>query len=208
VVIAGEHEELIISTIQEIPQVSYIYILSEQNVPHEKWNKVLGIYRDITSICNALRQTTNQSLDVLESSFMYTQILKEILLNMDFEKVHFDKFIRYFRERWAGHKFDLEKLDRVEKEYHKSQPVRWYTSERFFSCMLNGALRQMDTIVIVNMGFFVRDLHENIVKLHFEQYAGQNPSQSFIAYRGQCLTQNDFNQLRTLSIQQFPLDQS
>ena len=63
--------------------------------------------------------------------------------------------------------------------------------------MLNRALREMEANLIVNMGFFVRDLHEHIAKLHSEQYGAHHRSNSLIVYRGQGLSQIDFNQLRT-----------
>jgi tetratricopeptide (TPR) repeat protein len=46
------------------------------------------------------------------------------------------------------------------------------------------------------MGFFVRDLHKDIAALHAEQYGGQNHSDSLVVYRGQGLSQTDFNQLQ------------
>jgi len=62
--------------------------------------------------------------------------------------------------------------------------------------MLNRTLRLMEVDVIIKMGFFVRDLHNNIVTLHAEQYGGKNHSDSFTVYRGQGLSQTDFDQLK------------
>ena len=62
--------------------------------------------------------------------------------------------------------------------------------------MLNKALRSMEVELIVKMGFFVRDLHNNITALHTEQYSGHNHSDSFTVYRGQGLSQTDFDQLK------------
>jgi tetratricopeptide (TPR) repeat protein len=176
---------------------------------------VSGIYTDTTSICKALKQATqaydrnsisisfaektdtiaNQHLDTLESSFMYTQLLKEILLTVDFEKIHFDDFIRYSREQCAGDNVNLEKVDKIEKEYRQHQPIWWYTSEPIVYSMLNRALRKMEADLIVNMGFFVRDLHEHIAKLHSEQSSGHHRPNSSIVYRGQGLSKVHFNQL-------------
>jgi tetratricopeptide (TPR) repeat protein len=55
----------------------------------------------------------------------------------------------------------------------------------------------MEADLITTMGFFVRDLHEHIATLHSEQYGGQSHSPSFIVYRGQGLSQADFNQLQS-----------
>ncbi|CAF1121531.1 unnamed protein product [Rotaria sp. Silwood1] len=45
------------------------------------------------------------------------------------------------------------------------------------------------------MGFFIRDLHNHIAKLHQEQYAGHARSKSFIVYHGQGLSETNFDQL-------------
>ncbi|CAF3490181.1 unnamed protein product [Rotaria sordida] len=45
------------------------------------------------------------------------------------------------------------------------------------------------------MGFFVRDLHNHITKLHKEQYVGQEHTKSFTVYRGQGLLKADFDQM-------------
>jgi tetratricopeptide (TPR) repeat protein len=63
--------------------------------------------------------------------------------------------------------------------------------------MLNKALRTMEVNLITTMGFFVRDLHEHIAALHSKQYGGHHHSDSFTVYRGQGLSQTDFNQLQT-----------
>ena len=61
--------------------------------------------------------------------------------------------------------------------------------------MLNRALRLMDVDIIVKMGFFVCALHQQITSLHAEQYGSQHPSNLFTVYRGQGLSQVDFDQL-------------
>ena len=62
--------------------------------------------------------------------------------------------------------------------------------------MVNKALRIMEAKLIVNMGFFIRDLHNHITTLHFEQYIQQSRLSLFTVYRGQGLSQIDFNQLK------------
>ncbi len=54
----------------------------------------------------------------------------------------------------------------------------------------------MEVDLIIKMGFFVQDLHDDIATLHSKQYGGQNHSNSFTVYRGQGLFQTDFDQLK------------
>ncbi len=198
-----------------------VYIFSKDSVQYEKWAKewpkVAGVYTDITPICEALRQATRDcdyntvsimfakkmdeaigpNRDTLDSSFMYTQILKEILLTIDFDQGHIEEFLTYCREQFKGNDAELKNVDKIEKEYHRDQAIWWYTYQCFLYSMLNRALRTMEVDLITTMGFFVRDLHEHITTLHSEQYGGQSHSNSFTVYRGQGLSQADFDQLQT-----------
>ena len=216
VIISGNFSPSVISLIQGISQVFRVYIFYPNDIPDQKQTKesitINEIFTDITSVCETLRQATkqcddnsvsisfvkntdvtaNQSSDTLDSSFMYTQILKEILLTINFEQVHFKQFISYCRGQFANHTTDMENVDKIEKEYHSHSPIWWYTYQCFLYSMLNRALRTMEADLIVNMGFFVRDLHQHIAQLHSEQYSGHHHSNSFTVYRGQGLSRSGF----------------
>ncbi len=219
-VISEEFSQTIIPIVQDISQVHCIFIFCKNNVPYEMpakgLPKVKGEFKDITSICEGLKQavqncdhnsisisfvatndgTSNANLDQLDQSFMYTQILKEILLTIDFKQVHFNEFLTYCREQFIDNDAELKNIDMIEKEYLHHQPIWWYTYQYILYSMLNRALRLMEVNLIVKMGFFVRDLHNYIATLHAEQYGGKSQSDSFIVYRGQGLSHTDFNQLK------------
>ena len=151
-----------------------------------------GVFTDITPICEALKQTpqdcdhnsvsisfvqkadgsSNQDLDTLDQSFMYTQILKEILLTIEFEQSHMNDFLSDCRVELAGNTLELKNVEKLRQEYHAQQPIWWYTYQSFLYSMLNRALRLMEVDRIIKMGFFVRDLHNDIAKLHAEQFDG------------------------------------
>jgi tetratricopeptide (TPR) repeat protein len=60
--------------------------------------------------------------------------------------------------------------------------------------MLNRALRTLEGDTIINMGFFIRDLHQQIQQLYQKQI-GTYHGKSFIVYRGQGLLKADFEKL-------------
>jgi tetratricopeptide (TPR) repeat protein len=221
VISSGALGQTTVPMVHDNPQVNTIYIFCGNKGYHEKWAKewpkVAGVYTDITPICEALKQAaqdcdhnsisisfakktegaTGPNRDTLDSSFMYTQILKEILLTIDFDQGHIQEFLTYCREQFAGNYAELKNVDKIAKEYRRRQPIWWYTYECFLYSMLNRALRLMEVDLITTMGFFVRDLHEQIARLHSEQYGGQSHSNSFTVYRGQGLSPTDFDQLQT-----------
>ncbi len=218
-VISGALNEIIVSIVQEISQVNSVYIFCENKACPEKWSKewskIKGVYTDIIPICEALKQVaqhcdhnsvsisfikvtgeaSNQNLDTLDSSFMYTQILKEILLTIDFQQEHINEFLTYYQEQFVGNSAALCNVEKLRKEYRDHQPIWWYTNDCFLYSMLNRALRLMEVNLIIKIGFFVRDLHNHIAELHAEQYGGHHHSDSFIVYRGQGLSHTDFDRL-------------
>jgi tetratricopeptide (TPR) repeat protein len=219
-IISEAFSSIIVPVVEAISQVSFIYIICENKAQHEKllqqWSKLKGVYTDITPIYEALQQiahdcdhnsvsisfvkpsdeVSKENLDQLDQSFMYTQILKEILLTIDFEQSHINEFLTYCREQFVGNSFQLKNVDKIEKEYRHDQAIWWYTYECFLYSMVNRALRTMEVDLIIKMGFFVRDLHKHIAELHTKQYGEHHGSDSFMVYRGQGLSQTDFDQLK------------
>ena len=220
-IISAAFGEKIIPIIHDINQVSVIFIFCRNKTHHEKWtkewSKVKGVFTEIQPICEALKQAAQEcdhnavsisfaatedattaitNKNTLNCSFMYTQIFKDILLTIDFDREHIVNFLNYCRKEFTGNSRELKNIDKIEKEYRNHQPIWWYTRETFLYSMLNRALRLMDVEIIIHMGFFVCNLHKNIADLHSKQFADQTSSNSFTVYRGQKLSQTDFNQLK------------
>ncbi len=181
-IISSALDQIVIPITHDIPQINTIYIFCGNEIRHEQWFKVKVFFVDITPICDALKQVTqdcdknlmsisfvapndeatNQNLDQLDQSFMYSQIPKEILLTIDFEQQHMNEFLSYYREQCGDNTAELKNFDKFEKEYDQHQPTWWYTYSCFLYSMLNRALRTMEVGSIIRMAFFVRDLHNHI----------------------------------------------
>ncbi|CAF4193531.1 unnamed protein product, partial [Adineta steineri] len=177
-IVSGSLGQYIVPLVHDLSQVDTIFILCNNQEWHkqwvEEWPKIKGVFTDIISICEALKQAahqceqnaisisfvaSNKKLDQLDPSFMYTQILKEILLTIDFEDKHFKEFITYCREAFVENEYDLYNIEKLEDHYYNQTPIWWYTYQYFLHSMLNQALRLMDVDIIVRMGFFINDLH-------------------------------------------------
>jgi hypothetical protein len=146
------------------------------------------------SFVAANSEKLNQNLDQLDSTFMYTQILKEILLTINFEE-HIKTFTKYYREHFVDNTVQLDNIGEFEREYDKHCPVWWYTHKFCFYSLLNRALRMMEVDTIIKMGFFVCNLHEQITRLHSEQFSAHSHLQPFTTYRGQGLSETDFDRM-------------
>ncbi|CAF3625048.1 unnamed protein product [Rotaria sp. Silwood1] len=78
-------------------------------------------------------------------------------------------------------------------KYHQKTPIWWYTRQIFLYGMLNKALRSLDMETMIKMGFFIRNLHQQLKKLHKEQLDAN--MKKFVVYRGQGLSEQDFQHL-------------
>ena len=218
-VISGFFGQHIISRVHDLSQIDSIFIFCGNKTYHEgwakKWPKIKGVYTEIKPICDALKEAAqqceqnavsisimgaddtlpNKSLNELDPCFMYTQIMKEILLTIDFEQQHIDEFIQHCRQALDGNPSELEKVDQLSIEYRKRTPIWWYTLECFLYPMLNRALRTMDADLMVKLGFFISDLHRQIQELHREEFGSDGSNQKFIVYRGQGMEKKEFEKM-------------
>ncbi|CAF3701843.1 unnamed protein product [Rotaria sp. Silwood1] len=220
IIISGALGQRIVPRIHNMSQLDSIFIFCINQKYHEKWakdwGKIKGVFTKIEPICEALKaatrlceqnatpisllatnvDTTKTNLNQLDCSFMYTLILKEILLTINFEKKHIKQFISYCRKQFADNDDELEHIRNVEKSYHKKTPIWWYTYESFLFGMLNRALRLTEVDIIIDMGFYINDLHRQIVDLNQKQYRINDISKTFTLYRGQGMDIMNFKQIK------------
>jgi tetratricopeptide (TPR) repeat protein len=219
-IISGSLGQQIVPRVHKMSQVDSIFIFCSNKKYHEQWTKdwakIKGVFTEISPICEALKKATQQcehnatpisfmatsgddinqkKLDQLDCSFMYTQILKDILLTITFEPKHIQEYIEYCREQFADIEKKLTDVEELERDYHKNTPVWWYTCESFLYPMLNSALRLMDVGVMIKMGFFITDLHRQIQELHTEQFDDYTSATTLTVYRGQGMSEKDFQQM-------------
>jgi tetratricopeptide (TPR) repeat protein len=212
-IISGHLGHHILSFIQDISQLQSIYIFCEQQTKHEEWikeyKKVKGVFNQVDPICNALKDDVRQSeidmvpisiisipstinLDELDPSFMYSQLLKETILDIEFDEEAKTKFANYCYANYPGNSAQLNKISMFQHEYEQHSAIWWYTKEPFVYSTLNKALRTQDTATIILMGFFLKDLHRDIKNLHQEM----QETSKIIVYRGQGMLNADFNKMK------------
>jgi hypothetical protein len=199
----------VLSLIVDIPQLHSIYVHCNHQAAHEQWTneskKVKGVFTQIESIYDALKQnvyrsdidltpigiistTASINLDELDPSFMYSQLLKEIIVDIEHDENAKKRFIDFYRQHYVDNDSMLKTLDEFEQTYERWTPIWWYTKESFIYSTLNKALRTHDIETIIKMGFFIQNLHQQIQQLHLETH----PSAKMVLYRGQGLSNADF----------------
>ena len=211
----------LVPQIHSMPQVSNIYIScsnpESDNAWTEEWPKIKVVCTTTESICKALQKSIRPynhestpmsfvpsdvciyaaNLDQLEPSFMYTQLFKGILLEMEPGENARKDMVVYYREQKKTQPPELRMIDEFDRDYRPDKAIWWYTRECFIYGMLNHALRLLESDIIVDMGFFIHDLHQQIEQLHREQF-GQYDGEVFRVFRGQGLSTADFEKLEKI----------
>ncbi|CAF3904094.1 unnamed protein product [Adineta steineri] len=212
----GQH---LVPEIHSMPQLDAIYIFCSNKSRHEgwtqNWTKIKGVHTNNKDICQALQVAVKQcdqdtiavsflavnemastdNLNQLEPTFMYTQLFKEILLDIEYGDTAIKDLAACCREVFSGNTIELQTINEFGRDYRPQQAIWWYTRECFTYKMLNQALRNMDADIIINMGFFLRDVHQQIQQLH-EQQVSSYGGKPFLVYRGQGLMKTDFEKLQ------------
>ena len=206
ILISGSLGQRLVPQFHDTIQIKCIFIFCGDKQRHEqwakKWTKVKGIFTDISLIGEALRQASEEykqnevsissgervpakTSNRLDPSYMYTQLLKEVFLSIDFEQENLQEFVNHCRETYAGNVAQLCVLDEFKTKYRHHTPVWWYTRECFVYPMVNRSLRIMDVDNLIEMGFYICDLHRQLVQLHSEQFKQHDYNNPFVVYRGQ-----------------------
>jgi tetratricopeptide (TPR) repeat protein len=213
-IISGSIGKHVIPLIYSMNQLVSIYIFCENKSKDEFWTskiyKVKGVFTQIEKLCDKIRidirdlendlipmsivsPSSINDLNQLDSSFMYSQLLKEILLEDDSNDQEKEKkeLIDFCRFHYAENKSELKLIDEFYHNYPLKSPIWWYTRPCFLYEMINKALRTQDVEVILKIGFIIRDVHQHIEQLH----SITNHQESLIVYRGQGMLQSQFDKI-------------
>ena len=213
-IVSGSLGEFVVPVIEDLPQLHSIYVFCCDKLKHQTWackhNKIRDIFTEIGSLCallkNDIRQCDNNlmpisilsktdypthDLNALDPSFMYSKLLKEILMQLEHNNQAKENLVKFCCSQYEGNSKELRIIDKFMNTYSPSQAILWYTRECFVYSMVNKALRTQDIEIIIKMGFFIRDLHQQIERLHARTgYKGV-----LTVYRGQGMLNTEFEKL-------------
>ena len=205
-IVSGSLGRQVVPEIESKPQLEAIYVFCGNKAAHEQWAnkipKVKGVYTDIKPICKALqidrencdRAMVSISFNGIDALFMYTQLLKEAILQIEYDDAKSLKELADF----CRHQGDIDEyeINKLEKEYRSQTPIWWYTAPYFLYSMLNRGLRLMDVEIIMKTGFFIRHLQQHMDKVHREQQAKNPITAEFTVYRGHGLFHEYFDKMK------------
>ncbi|CAF0920080.1 unnamed protein product [Adineta ricciae] len=214
-ILAASLERHTIPCIHEISQLHSIFIFGNSITCNDEWkkawSKVRGIFTEVTVLCQELKQLTRQhdqndipisfvtpgeKSDKLDPTFMYTQIMKDFMLTIEYNEEHLSEYCNYCCDTVADNLQTVNSIRQFERDYNEKSPIWCYSYHTFLYSMLNRSLRILDGDIIRRMGFFITALHRAIEQLHKEQNVDNPFPQSFTVYRGQALPKATFDHLK------------
>ena len=191
--------------INNFDQIDSIYVFCKDRGKAERWalkeKKIKGVFTKIEPIYDALRRDIRQCEDdlipfsILSSTysqqdrpdqlFIVTQLMKEILLEMEYSPDSKFEFTEYCASIYQDNSYQFDLITKFRSDYQASTSIWWYTSECFIYSILNKAFRIRDIDILIKMGFFIRDLHQEIQRLHSKL----NKQNRLMVYRGQGISE-------------------
>ncbi|CAF1529931.1 unnamed protein product, partial [Didymodactylos carnosus] len=143
-------KQLIIRVYNE-PQIDSIYVFSsdstaivEHHLYAKKHEKIRNIYTSIDPLCKQMKWDTEVCLNDLisvasiaekinigdnstfnnqETSFMYLQLMKEILVNMEYAENTKEEFVEFCRDRYKNNPRELESINEFEQDYSPNEAI-------------------------------------------------------------------------------------
>lgn len=183
-IVSGRLCHTVVPNVHEIDQIYSIYIFCEKRSKYvewaKDWPKVKDVVTDVSLICDSLRKSAREcdedsvtidsisSLTDIELSFIYTLLLKEIILEINFnDEQEVKALAEYARQKYSDNDGELALIDEFRQKYpcvseKNNKPIWWYSRECFIYHMLNKALGTLQVETLLKMGIFFRDLHQNI----------------------------------------------
>ncbi|CAF2826728.1 unnamed protein product [Rotaria sp. Silwood2] len=207
-IVSGSLGQQLVPSIEHDIKLDSIYVFCCKKFKHEQWarkenhRKIKGIFTDIQDICNQLKEDIkhcqndltsiqtvgSQTLEIsnhLDASFMYSQLLKDIILSIEYDNTTREQakqdFIDFCRIYYAHNNAELCVIEEFKQNYSNPSPIWWYTRECFLYSMLNRALCTQDMEILIKMNFFIYDLHQQLEQLH----KTTNNGNILTVYRGQ-----------------------
>ncbi|CAF2256653.1 unnamed protein product [Rotaria magnacalcarata] len=193
----------LVPIIHDMTHIDIIHILCRKDVQDNKWVKqwpnTQGIYIKINDICESLYElhrqvaqdaipislvpkrvvseaSNQQTVDQLEPSFMYSTLLREILLEINEDDAKSKKrLVAYHHKK----RIPESQLEYFQKEYHNKSSIWWYTSE----CFLYGRTTAQRTI---------ESVYGRIRVVYRGQALSQQDSEHLLDTKGGLVSFNNF----------------
>jgi len=136
----------------------------------------------------------------LESTlFLWSYLLKDILINTDTTDDAKQIMLAYCRSQYELDNAMLTQIDEFEKTYKSEDAIEWYTKDSFVHRLVNKLIRTENINALLTLKFFIVDL-STCLKRKWEENLKQRAQESITVYRGAQLTNTEIENLKPNNI--------
>ncbi|CAF1482377.1 unnamed protein product [Didymodactylos carnosus] len=157
-------------------------------------NNKLRRQRYYESVLISSVNRTEQSHTNLDSSFIYFQLLIDILLKSNCVYSLHD-FIHICKYEYYNDLVEQRRIDEFHQTYTQETSIEWYTKDCFVYRLLNRVLRQQNTDLLIKFQFLIKDIYEQLEQFHQQQKRDWDHHQ--YVYRGQLMSTDELNHMKS-----------
>jgi hypothetical protein len=213
-IVSGKFGKTIVPLIHDLGSIVAIYIYCLNRTRHEGWArkyaKVCGIVtvtkdltqqllsyqRDLESIedSKAIQifqdHHRNNDLDPKNASFIWYQLLLEILISSSYLPSHdtFPLLIQILRQYCADNVYHLASIEEFAQTYDAKRAVSWLMRDTPVARFINKALREQNIHILFLLRFFLKDIHFRLIA---------HSTRTLRVYKFQLMSLNEIEYLQT-----------
>ena len=151
VITSNSFAQSILTKIEDLQQLFYIYILSDCSLDNLQSTKIRGSYSTIDDICEQLSEDIQLvSRDLVsyihicsngnnsaEAMFIYSVLINEILLDDDESDSAMKELIHFSRHEYQDNQEELTIIDEFESDYQSNRAIWWFSRPSFLSKVIS-----------------------------------------------------------------------
>ncbi|CAF1391139.1 unnamed protein product, partial [Rotaria sordida] len=126
-----------------------------------------------------------------QASFLFGQMIKEIISRLKFESSSKDVLVDFCRMHYINNDEQLCVIDEFAKYYRPNKVLWWLTNRCFISKILNRVQRTREIDIIYKFGFLIKQANIQLNRL-YEENASLMKTIS-VVYRGKTMSHTEFN---------------
>ncbi|CAF1314202.1 unnamed protein product [Rotaria sordida] len=190
-----------------LPQLEKLYIFdSFQELNDTKHQNINNLYKQLQediqlcemdfmsiAVVSPLSQDISFSskLTKQQSSFLFEQMIKEIISRLKFESSSKDVLVDFCRMHYMNNDEQLHVIDEFAKNYRPNKVLWWLTNRCFISKILNRVQRTREIDIIYKFGFLIKQANIQLSRLYEENTSLMKTIS--VVYRGKTMSYTEFN---------------
>ncbi|UJR16852.1 hypothetical protein I4U23_003751 [Adineta vaga] len=220
-IVSGRLGREVVPRWHDLPQLNCIYVYCFDRAANKLWadkySKVKGVFTKLDELIKCIKKDqefreknedsaaisifnrsdkeyTHKNLKSENGSFMWFQLLIEVLICMQHNSAAKKELINVCKKQYQNNPTELTIIREFENKYDRSKAIWWYTRECCLYRLLNKALRIQNIDALFAFRFFIKDMFENLSEEH-QKFKRSLAGQVIQVYRGQIISMDEFNRM-------------